>query len=121
VLPRRGAPTRDLVEALFADRGIAPPAVRVETSDLAVLRGLLLESDLITAISPHQLHYELLAGLLAQLPIALTETSREIGVTTRVGSIPSPGAALLMAEIRAVAAALARRAPRSKVRGAAAD
>ncbi|MFO1413001.1 MAG: LysR family transcriptional regulator [Burkholderiales bacterium] len=114
VLPRAGAPTRDLIEALFAERGIAPPEVRVETSDLAVLRGLLLESDLVTAISPQQLHYEFGSGLLAALPIPLPETSREIGIIVRAGSVPSPGSERLIAEIRTVAReiAAARELPR---------
>ncbi len=120
VLPRTGTPTRDRVEALFADRGIPPPAVPVETSDLAVLRGLLLESDLVTAISPQQLHHEFRTGLLATLPIALPETAREIGITVRAGGIPSPGSALLMAEIRAVARALkqVKALPRRTANGA---
>jgi len=99
-LPRKGAPTRDLLEAAFARRDIAPPDVRLETSDLAILRGVLLESDLITGISPRQLYYELRQGAVVKLPIALPETSREIGITQRSGSQPSPGAALLMAQLR---------------------
>jgi len=108
VLPRPGTPTRDLVEALFARRRIRAPDVRVETSDLAVLRGVLLESDLVTAISARQLDHEFRAGLLKALPIALPETSRLIGITRRSASVPSPGATLLMDEIRAIAADLAR-------------
>ena len=100
VLPRKGTPARDLLEAAFARRRIASPDVRLETSDLAVLRGVLLESDLITAISPRQLYYELRQGVVVTLPMALPETSREIGLTVRHGSQPSPGAALLMAQLR---------------------
>ena len=108
VLPRPGTPTRDLVEALFARRRIRTPDVRVETSDLAVLRGVLLESDLVTAISARQLDHEFRAGLLKALPIPLPETSRRIGITRRSASVPSPGATLLMDEIRAIAADLDR-------------
>jgi LysR family transcriptional regulator of gallate degradation len=103
VLPRKGAPTRDLFESELARRNIASADVPVETSDLAVLRGVLLESDLITAISPRQLHYELRQGMVARLPLALPETSREIGITRRKGDQPSPGAALLMAQLRELA------------------
>jgi LysR family transcriptional regulator, regulator for genes of the gallate degradation pathway len=103
VLPRKGAPTRDLFESELARRDIASAEVPVETSDLAVLRGVLLESDLITAISPRQLHYELRQGMVARLPLALPETSREIGITRRKGDQPSPGAALLMAQLRELA------------------
>lgn len=99
-LPRVGAPTRDLLEHALVRRGLPPPEVVLETSDLAVLRGALLESDLLTAISPRQLYYELDAALLKVLPVPLPETERRIGITQRVDSHPSPGATLLMAEIR---------------------
>ena len=99
-LPRDGAPTRNLLELALVGRGLPPPDVVLETSDLAVLRGVLLESDLLTAISPRQLYYEFEARLLTVLPVPLPETRRRIGITQRVDSHPSPGATLLMAEIR---------------------
>ena len=46
VLPRAKTPTRVLFERAMHARGLAPPDVVVETSDLAVLRGVLLYSDL---------------------------------------------------------------------------
>lgn len=99
-LPRVGAPTRNLLEQALVSRGLPPPDVVLETSDLAVLRGVLLESDLLTAISPRQLFYEFEARLLTVLPVPLPETQRRIGITQRVDSHPSPGATLLMGEIR---------------------
>jgi len=71
----------------------------VETSDLAVMRGVLVNSDLLTAISPRQLSYELRAGLLKVLPFPLPDTRREIGVTQRSDSVASPGAKILIEEI----------------------
>jgi LysR family transcriptional regulator of gallate degradation len=76
----------------------------VETGDLAVLRGLLLESDMLTAISPHQLRYEIRDGSLVVLDFPLDQTRREIGLTQRQGALASPGARALMAEIAAVVA-----------------
>jgi len=73
--------------------------VVVETSDLAVLRGVLLNSDLVTAISQRQIAFELSAGLLIVLPIALPDTRRAIGIMRRTDSLPSPGAKILMEEI----------------------
>jgi LysR family transcriptional regulator of gallate degradation len=70
-----------------------------------VLRGVLLNSDLLTAISPHQLSYELAAGLLTVLPASLQDTRRIIGITRRTDSLASPGASVLMEEIT-------RRSPR---------
>ena len=99
VLPRVNTPTRTLFERALAKRGLPLPSVVVETSDLAVLRGVLLNSELLTAISPRQLSFELAAGLLALLPVPLPDTRRVIGITRRTDSVPSPGAKILMEEI----------------------
>jgi LysR family transcriptional regulator of gallate degradation len=99
VLPRVNTPTRTLFERALAQRGLDTPNVVVETSDLAVLRGVLLNSDLVTAISPRQIAFEFSAGLLTVLPVPLPDTRRAIGITRRTDSLPSPGAKILMEEI----------------------
>ena len=104
VLSRHGSPSRELLERHFSQARQAPPVPAVETGDLAVLRGLLLESDMLTAISAHQLRYEIRDGGLVVLDFALDGTRREIGLTQRLGAFPSPGARALMEEIRAVVA-----------------
>lgn len=103
-LSRPGSPSRELLERFFSDARQAPPLPAVETGDLAVLRGLLLESDMLTAISAHQLRYEIRDGSLVVLDFPLEETRREIGLTQRLGAFPSPGARALMDEIRKVVA-----------------
>jgi len=104
VLPHAGTPTRNLFEGLLAQRGLAPPNVVLETTDLAIIREVLLESDMLTAISPHQFYREATAGMVARLPIDLPETFRQIGVLRRNDDRPSPGTQLLLAEIRAITA-----------------
>jgi LysR family transcriptional regulator of gallate degradation len=101
-LPRRGAPARELFERAFVELGHTPVTPSVETGDLAVLRGILLASDMLTAISPHQLHYEIRDGSLAALDFPLEGTLRTIGLSQRAGALASPGATALMDEIRAV-------------------
>ena len=103
-LSRHGAPSRELLERFFSEARQAPPVPAVETGDLAVLRGLLLESDMLTAISAHQLRYEIRDGSLVVLDFPLDQTRREIGITQRLGAFPSPGARALMQEIAAVVA-----------------
>ncbi len=87
------------LERALARRGLPAPSIAVETSDLAVLRGVLINSDLLAAISLRQLSYDLSAGLLTLLPIPLHDTRRVIGITRRSESVASPGAKLLMEEI----------------------
>lgn len=102
VLSRRGAPSREQFEHAFVERGWTPPVPAVETGDLAILRGLLLESDMLTAISARQLHYEIRDGSLATLAFPLDTTLRQIGLSQRADALPSPAARALMDEIRAV-------------------
>lgn len=100
ILPRPGAPGRRLIDLSFREHGIEPPVPSVETGDLAVLRGLLKNSDMLTAISPHQLHYEIAAGDLVELRVELGKTVRQIGITQREGALLSPAALAVLDEIR---------------------
>jgi LysR family transcriptional regulator of gallate degradation len=104
VLSRGGAPARERFERAFVELGRTPPVPAVETGDLAVLRGILLESDMLTAISAHQLHYEIRDGSLVALDFPLDSKLRKIGLSQRVDALPSPAATALMEEIRAAVA-----------------
>jgi LysR family transcriptional regulator of gallate degradation len=104
VLSRNGSPSRELLKRFFSEAEEIPPDPAVETGDLAILRGLLIESDMITAISAHQLHYEIRDGSLAVVDFPLDRTRREIGLTQRLGAFPSPGTRALAQEIRSVVA-----------------
>lgn len=103
-LSRAGTPLRVSLEQFFDRQGMAPPVPAVETGDLALLRGLLLESDMLTVLSAHQLHHEVRTGQLAVLPFAMPGMERNIGITTRRGAHLSPGAGALHAEIERLAA-----------------
>jgi len=100
VLSRAGAPLREQLERFFQAQGAVPPAPVVETGDLALARGLLLASDMLTALSLHQLYHELRGGELVELRFALRGMERDIGITTRRGAHLSPGAQALIGELR---------------------
>ncbi|HKM95715.1 MAG TPA: LysR substrate-binding domain-containing protein [Buttiauxella sp.] len=102
ILPRAATPARKLLSHTFGQLGIAEPQPRVETGDLAITRSLLLNSDMLTAISSHQLEYELAAGVLVKLPVELPNTHRAIGLTWRQGALHSPAAQALLQAIREV-------------------
>lgn len=104
VLSRSGSPSRELLERSFSESRQAPPVPAVETGDLALLRGLLMESDMLTAISAHQLRDEIRHGSLVVLDFPLERTRRQIGLTQRLGAFPAPGGRALMEEIRRVVA-----------------
>ncbi|MBB3222962.1 LysR family transcriptional regulator [Pseudoduganella umbonata] len=104
VLSRAGTPLRESLEAFFRSRGVAPPLPAVETGDLALLRGLLVESDMLTVLSAHQLHHEIATDQLAVLPYDMAGLERRIGLITRRGAHLSPGANALLGEIDTCAA-----------------
>jgi LysR family transcriptional regulator of gallate degradation len=104
VLSGQETPSRVLFDQAFSSLDRRPPIDAVETSDLAILRGLLLNSDMATAISAQQLHYEIASGALKALEIDLPNTNRMIGITQRLESHASPGAIALMTAIRNVVA-----------------
>ncbi|MCU1731947.1 MULTISPECIES: LysR family transcriptional regulator [unclassified Pseudomonas] len=106
VLPRAGSPARQLVDDSFSAQGLAPPRPRVESADLAIIRGLLLRSDMLAIVSAHQLEHEIERDELCILPLSLARTTRAIGLTCRTASLHSPLAQALMATIRQVVAEL---------------
>ncbi|WP_322052682.1 LysR family transcriptional regulator [Paraburkholderia bannensis] len=112
IVSRLHSPARGLFEAQFKRLKLKPPMPTVETADLAVIRGLLMGSDMIAALSAQQLHYEIAAGELVVLDVPLHNTRREIGLTMRADSAPSPGARALIDAIRL---AVAEAAPAVRV------
>src|SRR5450830_1759875 len=113
ILSSKGTPARALFESSMSRKDMPAPTEVVETSDLAILRGLLLHSDMVTAISAQQLEYEIHSNALQVLDFDLPRTSRTIGITQREESHPSPGAVVLMDAIREVATQMERRAANS--------
>lgn len=104
VLSRAGTPLRDSIEEFFRSSQWPVPRPAVETGDLAVLRGLLISSDMLTVISAHQLHHEIATGQLTTLPLPMHGMERRIGIMQRKGAHLSPGASALADEIKAAAA-----------------
>lgn len=110
-LSRRGTPLREEVNGLFGELGLPAPAPVVETADVAMLRCMLLRSDMLTATYTLQLAHEVRAGTLVELALPVHRTQRQIGITTREGAQLSPGAQTLLGEVRRQSQAIARTAP----------
>ena len=104
ILPPLNTPTRKLFEELLAARELPAPEHVVESSSLVVVRGLLMETDYVTILSRHQVYYDELSGQLHALPMALPETRRPIGITSRASTTLSPAAQLMVKYIREAAA-----------------
>jgi LysR family transcriptional regulator of gallate degradation len=89
IVPARGTPLRAMWEAMFTRAGVAVPRVSIECGSVILIRGLLLDSDCLTMLSPDQVAVELAAGLLATVGGSPAGTLRTIGLTARAGWIPT--------------------------------
>jgi LysR family transcriptional regulator of gallate degradation len=108
ILPRSHSPARGLFEALFKRARLKAPMPSVETADLAIIRGVLLQSDMLAAVSAQQLYYERESAQLVALDIAMQNTRRDIGLIVRAGGTPSPAARALIDAIRLAVDQVAR-------------
>jgi LysR family transcriptional regulator of gallate degradation len=102
IFPRADTPARVLLDTHFRAFGFPSPVPVVETGDLAIIRGLLLHSDMLAVVSAHQLEHEIASGELQILPLGLEDTSRPIGLIYRTNSLPSPAAIAVMEAIRSI-------------------
>ncbi|WP_423459236.1 LysR family transcriptional regulator [Ottowia sp. VDI28] len=100
VLSRPGTPLRASLDQFFVDHGEQALVPAVETGDLALVRGMLMEGGMLTVLSTHQLRYEVDAGHLRVLPFPMDGLRRYIGLATRAGARLPPGTLMLMDEIR---------------------
>ncbi len=100
VLSRPGTPLRASLDRFFVHHGEQALVPAVETGDLALVRGMLMEGGMLTVLSTHQLRYEVDAGHLRVLPFPMDGLRRQIGLSTRAGARLPPGTLALMEEIR---------------------
>jgi LysR family transcriptional regulator of gallate degradation len=103
VLRESGAPSRELLNGVFRALGIASPRIAVQAGDLGILRGLLMNSDMLSAVSAQHLLYEVQSGTITVLDIDLKFSERDVGFVLRRDAQPSALCLLLMEEIRALA------------------
>lgn len=89
IMPQTGTPLRRQWEALFKSAGIPTPPIAIECGSVLALRGMLLEDDFLTLLSPDQVALELRTGILRQIGGPLDRTIRSIGMTTRSGWRPT--------------------------------
>lgn len=104
ILPRQDSPARRALVRSFTRHGLSAPQPSVESGDLAVVRNLLIHSDLLTACSPHQLRYEMEKGDIVELNVELGEAERSIGIIQRSGCHPPPAMQALLEELRKICA-----------------
>jgi LysR family transcriptional regulator, pca operon transcriptional activator len=105
ILPTRESIIRKNVDEYLAALGLAGLEPAVETSTLALGRGLLLASDAIWFISKGVVENEVEAGQLVQIPLGATFLSGAVGMTTIRGVTLPVAIAVLMRMCREAAQA----------------
>lgn len=84
-----GTPTRDHFDQMFTSAGLKTPESIVETASLILIRELLFNSDHLGCVSGLQAEAEIEAGRMARIDFKLSDTARQIGITTRRGWKPT--------------------------------
>lgn len=82
VLPSRDTPLRRYWEDMIGDGGRPEPQVHIECGSVLTIRELLLETDMLSLLSPDQLRVEIESGLISSIAPPV-EVARTIGITTR--------------------------------------
>jgi len=103
LVPRRDTPARRQFDAMFADRGLPPPASIIETGSAILMREMVQDGRHLACISRAQAEGEISRGIVRVVDFAVPGPARPIGVTTRAGWHPTPAQALLLREVRTIA------------------
>jgi len=90
IVSAEGTPLRRQWQLMFEAVGREPPPVSIECGSVIVVRQLMIQTDLLTLLSPDQVAVELEAGWLVRIAEAPGNVSRTIGVTTRADWRPTP-------------------------------
>jgi len=103
VIAGAGVPLRVSWEQMFLAAGVPLPPVPIESGSVMTNRQLLIDSDLLTLLSPDQVAVELEAGWLVTLRDAPDAFGRTIGISTRSSWRPTRVQAEFLEDLRAVA------------------
>lgn len=96
ILPTRESIIRKNVDEYLGSLGLAGLEPAVETSTLALGRGLLLASDAVWFISKGVVENEVEAGQLVEIALGAAFLSGAVGMTTMTGATLPPAIAALM-------------------------
>lgn len=105
VAPPRSTPAGSYLYDMLRIQERPRTPVRVVSSSLVLVRGLLTTGNYITIISLHQIRHEHGQGLLVPLPVELPGSRRPIGLTFRRDWRPTPTQKQFIAHLRQASAA----------------
>lgn len=101
IAPPKATPAGTYLHKMLGISDLKQTPVRIVSSSLVLLRGLLGRGDYVTLISLNQAAVECAQGLMVPLDIPLPDSVRPIGLTYRKGWAPTPTQARFFDLIRA--------------------
>ena len=116
ILPPNDSLVRPRMNAQFQEHGLPLPTNLVETSDMAVITGLLRAGDFIAPMPEELVRSYIDIGVLTMLPLALGVRMDHFGIVTRRNQVLSPGAEIVLKTIRETASRLYPARERSRGR-----
>lgn len=90
IAPPKPTPTGAYLFRTLKIGELAETPVRIVSSSLVFVRGMLMRGDYVTVMSRHQMAVEREQGLLVPLDTPLPDSARSIGITTRTNWLPTP-------------------------------
>ncbi len=107
IAPPKEAPTGTYLFDVLRIPDLPNSPVRIVSSSLVLVRGLMMRGDYVTVMSRRQFEVEEALGVLKSLPIPLPGSNRSIGLTWREGWSPTPRQARFIELIKSQASNLA--------------
>ena len=90
IAPPRETPSGTYLFDKLRIQDLPDSPVRVVSSSLLLMRGLLARGNYVSIASKRQIEVEEQHGQLIRLPISLPDSGRAIGLTTRTDWVPTP-------------------------------
>jgi DNA-binding transcriptional LysR family regulator len=104
ILSPRGSILRHQFDMLFRRNGLAAPINVIETTAMSVIKALLQQTDFLHLMPLEVARYYAASGELSILPVELPCNMDSYGLIMRSDHVLTPGASLLLGQIRRVAA-----------------
>lgn len=108
ILAKQHELERRALDDLFADAGLEPPRVTLETTSAVLMKTVVMQSDFLTFLPRELIYWEERAGLLAALQLPASSWHRIVGLTLRARAALSPAGQALIEVLQAVAADFAQ-------------
>lgn len=99
VVPQKNMPRREVVDNILATLP-HPPRLVMETSSLAMIMAMLVESDCITLMARSQIRHAYPNNEMVALAVVAPDAGRTVGLTTRADWLPTAVQAAFVDHLR---------------------